>query len=84
MFVVLEGDGSKRIHVHALIDCANGELVSSFPALVQEAWARTDWGYREVDVRPCDQGWGGYLLKLRDKLDFGGCLDWQNCHSTEQ
>lgn len=84
MFSVIEGGVSKRLHVHAIVDCPRFDLELAFPEVIQTAWRQTKWGYREVDVRPCDDGWLSYLLKLRDKPDFDISLDWQNCQLTER
>lgn len=84
MFTVIEGGGAKRLHVHAVIECPRGDLTASFADHIRDAWRRTDWGYHQMDVRPCDEGWLTYITKLRDKPDFAISLDWQNCQLTEQ
>lgn len=83
IFSVLEGGGTTRLHVHAIVDCPKADLELAFPEFVRTAWGQTRWGYREVDVRPCDEGWLSYLLKLRDKPEFDISLDWQNCQLNE-
>ena len=83
MFCVLEGGDAKRLHVHAIVDCPRSDLALTFPEIVRTCWGETRWGYREVDVRPCDDGWLSYLLKLRDKPEFDISLDWQNCQLNE-
>lgn len=83
MFSVIEGGGTKRLHVHAMVDCPSADLELAFPEFIRTAWEKTRWGYREVDVQPCDDGWLSYLLKLRDKPEFDISLDWQNCQLNE-
>ena len=76
-----EGSSGKRLHCHMMIDCPRPELVEHFPSMVASAWASTDWGDRQIDVQPCDQGWLTYMTKLRDKPDFAAAFDWDLCHN---
>ncbi|WP_067674898.1 rolling circle replication-associated protein [Tsuneonella dongtanensis] len=78
--VALEGTNDKRLHYHIHLDCPREDLVPTYPRLISELWERTDWGHREVDVQSADEGWVGYITKLRDKADYSAAFDWQLSH----
>lgn len=78
---VQEGGQYKRLHYHLMLDCPRDELVMEFPAILTKAWVSTDWGYPQIDIQPCDQGWLNYMTKLRDKADFASAFDWELCHN---
>ena len=77
---VLEGgNGDKRFHYHAVIDCPRNDLAKEFPKMIAECWSKTQWGYTEIDIQPkADGGWINYMTKFRDKTDFGTSIDWMN------
>jgi hypothetical protein len=77
---VLEGTAAKRFHYHLIIDCPRDSLIEEFPTMIRSSWMKTVWGYKEMDVRPCDVGWLDYMTKLKDKTDFASSIDWLNCH----
>lgn len=77
---VAEGGLSKRLHYHLMLDCPRDELVTEFPLIIKESWLKTDWGYRQIDVQPCDSGWLTYMTKFRDKPDFASAFDWELCY----
>lgn len=79
--VALEGGHFKRLHYHLMLDCPRDELTMEFPAILTKAWVSTDWGYPQIDIQPCDQGWLNYMTKLRDKADFASAFDWELCHN---
>lgn len=78
---VQEGGQYKRLHYHLMLDCPRDQLVMEFPAILTKAWVSTDWGYPQIDIQPCDQGWLNYMTKLRDKTDFAAAFDWELCHN---
>ncbi|KEO85424.1 hypothetical protein EH30_12930 [Erythrobacter sp. JL475] len=80
VLAVAEGGASKRLHYHLMLDCPRVDLVDEFPMIVKDAWAKTDWGYHQIDVRPCDSGWLTYMTKFRDKPDFASSFDWEVSH----
>lgn len=50
-----------------------------FETIIREAWSRTRWGAKQINVRPnADLGWLDYILKLRTKKDFADFIDWDN------
>ncbi|MEG8052906.1 hypothetical protein QP185_05960 [Sphingomonas aerolata] len=73
-----------RLHYHALIDCPRAELQGAFPALIQDIWARTQWGHRQNDIQAdADDGFKFYISKLRDKPDYADAVDWANYHNPD-
>lgn len=81
VFPVHEGGGSKRLHYHAMIDCPRDDLRDTFPALIDEIWRSTQWGYYQTKVTAADEGWITYVTKLRDKPDLASAIDWMNYHN---
>jgi hypothetical protein len=50
--------------------------------MIREAWAATDFGHREVDVKPAaDDRWVRYMLKSRTKDEYDLSIDWLNFHN---
>jgi len=82
VIAILEGGGTERLHYHLIMDCPEDKLVEVFPSMVAEIWRSTSWGYDQVRVEPCDEGWVSYITKLRDKPDFGLSIDWMNCYNS--
>lgn len=79
---VLEGGRGHRLHYHAVIGCPSELSYSDFEELIRDCWAKTQWGYDEVDIQPdADAGWINYISKLRDKPDYAEAIDWQNYHA---
>jgi hypothetical protein len=76
-FPVLEQDCSGRSHYHLAMDCPRRVSPETFAAMVAQAWVQSHWGHRQVDVRPADADWLGYMLKSRD---FCAAIDWDNFH----
>lgn len=81
---VIEGGGSKRLHIHAVIDCPRAELVDDFPTMIAESWKKTSWAQAEINIRThADSGWVSYMSKLRDKPSFSDSIDWTNYHNAD-
>jgi hypothetical protein len=79
---VIEHDKVHRWHYHAVIDCPPHINIEAFPCLISEAWTATDFGHRQIDVKPnADQGWVSYMLKRRSKDDYDLCIDWLNFYN---
>ena len=79
---VLEGGRDHRLHYHAAMDCPRDNLVPEFSDMIRQEWQRTQWGYREIDVKRADDGWIDYITKLRAKSDFSDSIDWKNFHKN--
>ena len=78
---VAEGTATKRLHYHLMLDCPQISHIEHFSSMVAAAWAKTDWGYPQIEVRSCDKGWLKYITKFRDKPDFASAFDWELCHN---
>ncbi|WP_091965337.1 rolling circle replication-associated protein [Bradyrhizobium shewense] len=80
MIVVLETSADNRLHYHCIIDRPYHCTFHRFITVVREEWARTDFGYRQVDIQDePDEGWTSYLLKRRQKRSLLDSIDWANC-----
>ncbi|MDA9529789.1 hypothetical protein ACM42_15420 [Bradyrhizobium sp. CCBAU 25338] len=80
MIVVLETSADNRLHYHCIIDRPYHCSFSRFEAVVREEWAKTDFGYRQIDIQDQpDEGWTAYLLKRRQKRSLFDSIDWANC-----
>ena len=78
------GGGGKRLHIHGIIDCSSQDLLPEFPAVVSEAWHRTQWGLKQIDIKSgADAGWTKYISKLRDKPNYADAIDWQNYENVD-
>ena len=64
------GEFDKRPHLHGVIECPHADLIDSVKQIVIDAWAKTPWGYRHNEIKPCDKEWAEYMLKLRTKSNF--------------
>lgn len=80
MIVVLETSADNRLHYHCIIDRPYHCAFQRFEAVLREQWAKTDFGYRQVDIQDQpDEGWTDYLLKPRQKRSLFDSIDWANC-----
>lgn len=75
---VIEGGQQTRRHYHLCLEQAPNMTFEEFAILVVETWRSTTWGYRQVDIQPCDGGWVGYMAKLKTKSSYGDSIDWTN------
>ena len=81
---ILEGGSGSRLHYHLMIDCPRDDLKPVYPQLIQSLWARTQWGYDQIDIQAdADSGWINYISKLRDKPSFEDSIDWVNYSSID-
>ena len=80
----IEGGNGKRLHIHAVIDCPSVDLIGEFPIMVAQAWEKTQWGHREIDIQPgADSGWINYISKFGDKPIYADAIDWENYHNAD-
>lgn len=80
MIVVLETSADHRLHYHCIIDRPHHCTFGRFEIVVREQWAKTDFGYSQVDIQDQpDEGWTDYLLKRRQKRSLFDSIDWANC-----
>jgi len=65
MVAVLERDTSGRFHYHLLMDLPGFRDRARFAANIWFTWPLTDWGYKQVDVKPVTNlpGWVRYITK---------------------
>jgi hypothetical protein len=78
------GGGGKRLHIHGIIDCPRQDLLSEFPAMVAEAWRRTQWGMSQMHIKSAaDAGWTKYISKIDDKPDYAYAIDWENYYNSD-
>ena len=83
LFPVIEKSADDRFHVHAVIDCPNHIEPSQFHRLIDDAWSKTNFGYRHIHIQPIrDDGWASYITKFEQKLDYNLAIDWENVHSS--
>ena len=81
---ILEGGTRSRLHYHLTIDCPRDDLLPMYPELIRSLWARTRWGYEQIDIQAdADNGWINYSSKLRDKPSFEDSIDWVNYSSLD-
>jgi hypothetical protein len=65
-----------RWHIHCAIELPSHFDAETFEGLINECWAKIDWGYDRVLVRNgTDRGWIDYMLKGRQKSEFDSLLD---------
>jgi hypothetical protein len=84
-FPALEGDGkSVRFHYHLCLDKPEALTIEQFTALIHKTWLKTNFGYYQIDVRPCDDGWISYMTKYRSKSEFADAIDWMNYNNSER
>ena len=83
-YPVLECD-SVRFHYHLCLDKPDALTIEGFTALIHKTWRRTNFGYKEVEVKPCDAGWIPYMTKFQTKSDgYADAIDWINYHISER
>jgi len=83
MLVVREISSLNRHHIHSGIEQPNRLNSEDFVDLIRDVWRSTNFGYEEIHIEnPSSQnredGWLGYILKRRSKLDFSDSIDWNN------
>jgi hypothetical protein len=72
----LERGNSGRWHIHCAIELPSHFDAETFERLINDCWARVDWGYDRVLVRNgTDRGWIDYMLKGGQKSEFNTLLD---------
>lgn len=79
-FAVIERDEYKRLHSHAMVECPDAEKLDYLEEIVATLWPQTIWGYEQTVVKPCDDGWLEYMMKLRTKADYLTAHDWSVMH----
>jgi len=83
VFPIIEKSADERLHVHAVIDCPSHLESSRFHHLIDEAWSKTNFGYRHIHIQPIrDDGWSSYITKFEQKSDYNLAIDWENVHSN--
>jgi hypothetical protein len=83
MIVVREVSSSHRHHLHCIIEQPRRYEVQEFQDLIRKCWKSTNFGYYEIHFeKPSnserEDGWLGYILKNRTKLDLKDSIDWEN------
>ena len=80
MLVVLERSADYRLHYHCIIERPYYSSFERFEAAVRDQWLKTEFGYRQVDIKDQrDGGWTDYILKQRQKGSLLDSIDWANC-----
>ena len=83
LFPVIESSADKRIHIHAIIDCPDHINDTDFSNKIDEAWSKTNWGYRHTHIQPIrDDGWASYITKFSQKTEYDLAIDWNNVKNT--
>lgn len=80
---ICEQDESGRYHYHLAMD--RPEHITEFRMrfLIPAQWSKTRWGHTHVDVQfQADNGWVGYITKLRSKPEYDEAIDLANCNLT--
>jgi hypothetical protein len=73
---VIENSYTNRIHFHTILSIPENMKPNDYIQLIKEAWIKTDYGYREVDVKPyINSGWTEYITKFKSSNDD---VDWEN------
>jgi hypothetical protein len=67
-YPVLERD-SVRFHYHMCLDKPDALTLEQYTALICQAWWKSNFGYQEVDVKPCDARWIAYMTKFQTKSE---------------
>ena len=83
MLVVREGGVNKRYHLHCIIEKPITHTSEEFCNLLKQIWRSTDFGYEEIHIEhPSspnrEDGWLGYILKRRSKVNLFDSIDWNN------
>jgi hypothetical protein len=87
---ILEGTRKESLHYHGLLQTPPGKERAVEKAIFR-AWAsivsRAGFHFRrdppDVDLH-ADQGWIGYMMKLRTKSDLFDAIDWLNVYPPIQ
>lgn len=84
-FVVREYDETHRHHLHTILEIPSHLTVSEFKDLITTSWYQTRFGHKHIHFhQPTNErekvGWVYYILKIRTKLDYYDCIDWDNCN----
>ena len=81
---ILESSAMQRLHYHCVLDRPSSIDDTEFRNLIQNCWNATTWSQRKIDVQfNADDGWLGYITKLRSKPDFASAIDWMNYHNPD-
>jgi hypothetical protein len=72
----LEKSPTSRLHYHMVLQNPYPENPDKFERMIDEAWDKTRFGYRETHVhRHIDHGWTNYITKTASDG-----IDWENYH----
>jgi hypothetical protein len=75
---VIENSYKDRIHLHLILSIPENFHHDDYIYLIKETWNNTNYGYREVDVKPIiNSGWTEYITKFKTSHDD---VDWENLH----
>lgn len=68
---------SKRLHYHALMERPAEVDFERFCEIIRGKWARTQWGDRQVHIKPATEpeGWLAYITKQPGTVNT---VDWEN------
>ena len=85
-FAVYEGTTEVRPHYHLCLDRPASATFEEFAAKIHLNWQATDFGYHQIDIKPCFDvdGWIKYMAKRRTKTDFASSIDWNNTKPDAQ
>jgi hypothetical protein len=73
---VIENSYNERLHFHTLMGVPENIKLNDYIQLIKETWAKTDYGYRQIDVKPfINSGWTEYITKFKSSDDD---VDWEN------
>lgn len=73
---VIENSYNDRIHFHTILRIPENTKHNDYIQLIKEAWTKTNYGYREIDVKPfINSGWTEYITKFKSSNDD---VDWEN------
>jgi|TARA_B110000908_G_C10210477_1_gene429956 hypothetical protein len=83
MLVVRESCIAKRHHLHCIFEKPDRIASEEFCYLIKKMWRVTDYGYEQVHIEDpsCtdrEDGWLGYILKKRTKVNLLDSIDWNN------
>lgn len=83
MLPVIEGsafspDGNRTLHYHiGLGNVPEGVSDIELYNVVRQHWLKTKFGANDIDIKPADPGWSGYITKEVEKGNVE-CIDWRN------
>ena len=78
---VIEGNSFIRFHIHMTLEKPIHLDLDEFRNLIIKSWAKTKFGYHDVEIKPIDNyfGWFDYKLKNRSKGEgLQSSVDWDN------